>query len=43
MSEINLDVTTVECLPNEDGELLEEILIQSGHALTITSDQFYVR
>ena len=36
-------VITVECPPNADGEMIEEIVIGSGKTLTIKSTQPYVR
>lgn len=44
VSEIDLgDVTTVECPANDEGGMLDEILIQSGKSLTIKSSRDYVR
>ena len=44
VSEIDLgDVTSVECPANDEGGMLEEVLIESGKTLTIKSTQDYVR
>lgn len=43
MSEINLGVTSIECPANDDGEALEEVMIESGQTLTITTTRDYVR
>lgn len=43
VSEINLDVIRVDCPANEDGEPLEEVIIESGKTLTITTTRDYVR
>ena len=44
MSEIDLgDVIRVDCPANDEGGMLEEILIESGKTLTIKSTQDFVR
>lgn len=43
VSEISLDVTTIECPPNDDNEMLEEVLIESGRSLVITTTRDSVR